>query len=252
MNTYHQIFEQRGVLYNAAHAICPESRRAEADALLKWLCPRAYETIAVIAAGGGFDACAISQHLHGKAKVICVEPSRSFSKMIPDHLDILNAPIHDIPLEDASVDAVVNLATLHHVADRDRTFHEWDRLLKPGGRMIIGDVEKGSENAEFLNTAVDRYTPGGHKGDFLKPHELTDYFSRLGYEQCQEGCESYTWRFESKERMSLFTMLLFGMVKADFKEIEQCLATHVGFRERSDGVTEFPWSLRFFSGIKVP
>ena len=118
--------------------------------------------------------------------------------------------------------------------------------------MIIGDVERGSANAEFLNTAVDRYTPGGHKGDFLAPNELTDYFSRLGYEQCQEGCESYTWRFESKERMSLFTMLLFGMVKADFKEIQQCLATHVGFRECSDGVAEFPWSLRFFSGVKVP
>lgn len=249
--SYHQIFEQRGVLYNAAHAICPEARRSESDALLKWLRPRPSETIAVVAAGGGFDACAILKHVDGKAKVVCVEPSRSFSKMIPDNLEVLNVPIHSIPLKDGSVDAIVNLATLHHITDRDTSFREWNRLLKPGGRIVVGDVEEGSTNGEFLNNAVDRYTPGGHKGIFLAPNELTDYFTRLGYEQCQEGRESYSWKFESKEQMCLFAMLLFGMVTANLTEIAENIERYLGVNEGFSGATEFPWSLRFFSGFKV-
>jgi hypothetical protein len=56
---YKEIFDGRGALYNQAHKIAPMARKAEGDAMLKWLQPKAGETIIVTAAGGGFDACLI-------------------------------------------------------------------------------------------------------------------------------------------------------------------------------------------------
>jgi SAM-dependent methyltransferase len=42
-----------------------------------------------------------------------------------------------LPLEDASFDAVVMLATLEHIRDKEPLARECSRLLRPGGRVII-------------------------------------------------------------------------------------------------------------------
>jgi len=61
-------------------------------------------------------------------------------------LDILPAPwidivadAHDLPLPPASVDAIVMLDVLHHLADPPKFFEGVERVLKPGGRCIMID-----------------------------------------------------------------------------------------------------------------
>lgn len=61
-------------------------------------------------------------------------------------LDILPAPwvdivadAHDIPLPDASIDGIVMLDVLHHLADLPKFFAEVLRVLRPGGRCVMID-----------------------------------------------------------------------------------------------------------------
>lgn len=69
-----------------------------------------------------------------------------FSGLDLVRLDILPAPwidivadAHDIPLPDASLDAIVMLDVVHHLADLPKFFTEVERLLRPGGRCVMID-----------------------------------------------------------------------------------------------------------------
>jgi ubiquinone/menaquinone biosynthesis C-methylase UbiE len=247
---YTEIFEERGELYNKAHELYPEARLPERKTFLKWLNPQAGETILVAAAGGGFDAVGIKEILHpNKAEIICVEPSLRFAQQIPRCFRILNAPLADIPIEDRSVDAVACLAALHHVEERKEVFDEWDRILKPGGRMILADVESGSLNGEFLNVCVNEFTPGGHEGKFLEIGELTEEFDARGYENLSERSEDVSWIFSGESAAADFAWHLFGMAKATKSEVEVCLSRRLSLIKIDDEVI-LPWSLRFFRGQK--
>lgn len=246
---YQEIFDQRGELYAAAHVLCPEAREEESAALLKWLKPQQRETIVVAAAGSGFDAVSIAKTLSGNARIICVEPCRSFCDLIPDGFEVLNVPLDSIPLSDGTADAVINLAALHHVSDRDAAFREWTRILKPDGRIVIADVEAGSSNGLFLNTVVNEFTPGGHEGWFLEPGQLTFAFESLGCHSAKESLETYEWRFDSCEQMIDFSRHIFGMTKATSAQIDRGIRTFIP-PVIGNSVT-YPWSLRFFEAHKA-
>jgi SAM-dependent methyltransferase len=69
-----------------------------------------------------------------------------FSNLDVVRLDVLPAPwidivadAHEIPVPDASVDAIVMLDVLHHLSDPPRFFAEAERILNPGGRCILID-----------------------------------------------------------------------------------------------------------------
>ncbi|MBC7980566.1 MAG: class I SAM-dependent methyltransferase [Armatimonadetes bacterium] len=249
---YKEIFDERGNLYNKAHQIAPGARKAEGEAMLKWLQPRADETIIVTAAGGGFDACLIAEFLlPACARIICVEPSPLFSSLIPGSFEIINAPLGEIPLPDGVADAVLNLAALHHVNERQNTFEEWTRLLRSGGRIVLGDVEEGSSNAAYLNNTVDQFTPGGHDGKFIKPGELTEAFSSLPYENPEEALEAYEWIFRDHMTMVSFSKNLFGMVNGTDEQIAAGIQQYLGVQDSvADNAMFYPWSLRFFRATK--
>ena len=249
---YRDIFQQRGHLYNEAHGIAPHARDAEAAMLIQWLQPKPGETIVVTSAGGGYDSCRIAEYLAPEsATIICVEPSERFSSLIPDTFQVHNVPLDRIPIPDAQADAVINLAALHHCENRDELFNEWGRLLKPGGRIILADVEAGSSNGAFLNTVVDRFTPGGHEGIFLVPGELQHWFEGKGYLHCEEKLESYQWIFQHQEEMVRFSHSLFGMEQANDEQILEGISRYLGVLQLNSGSqVAYPWSLRFFRAFK--
>lgn len=220
--------------------------------MLNWLQPAAGETILVVAAGCGFDAVGIEAYLEpDSANLICLEPSPIFTCSIPKRLKVLQTPFHEVPLTDESVDVVLNLAALHHIEIRDEVFNEWARVLKPGGRVVIGDVAQASGNGDFLNDSVDQLTPGGHKGVFLEEGYLTNAFSMRGFTNCTEGMERYTWNFKDEEAMITFSAKIFGMVNGSREQIKASIDRYLEPKCGGNlSGARFAWSLRFFKGFK--
>jgi SAM-dependent methyltransferase len=146
-----------------------------------------------------------------------------------------------IPEADVSVDVVLSLASLHHSTDLERAvfYKEALRVLKPGGKMIIGDVISGSSQDLWLNTFVHQYN--GHNGVFWSP---ADALTMDGFTVTID-VKHYRWTFNGLDEMVDFCRNLFGLDGASDKAIVDGLEKYLEADESG-----FDWSLIYFTAIK--
>jgi ArsR family transcriptional regulator len=57
-----------------------------------------------------------------------------------DNVEFVKADLHDLPLEDASVDAAFATLVLHHAPDPGAAVKEMARVLRPGGTLVVVDL----------------------------------------------------------------------------------------------------------------
>lgn len=148
---------------------------------------------------------------------------------------------HTIPLPDTSVNCVLSLATLHHLTDEERLafYKEAKRLLQPGGKLVLGDVLKGSEQDGWLNTFVNTYNSCGHQGRFFTEHD-SKLLEAAGFTVDIKYPE-YIWDFETYDERIDFCRHLFHLDLASNEEIHQGLQTY--FKTTTPTI---PWKLVYF------
>jgi len=57
-----------------------------------------------------------------------------------DNVEFVKADLHDLPLDDASVDAAFATLVLHHAPDPGAAIREVARILRPGGSLVVVDL----------------------------------------------------------------------------------------------------------------
>lgn len=55
------------------------------------------------------------------------------------NIEVVNADAQTLPYSDASFDAAYLILVLGEVPDQDRALRELNRVLKPGGRLVVGE-----------------------------------------------------------------------------------------------------------------
>jgi ubiquinone/menaquinone biosynthesis C-methylase UbiE len=100
-----------------------------------------------IGAGTGLLALAAAPHVaHVSALDISPEMCHRLRAKVAElsraNVDVLVANATELPLADQSVDVVLSNYCFHHVSDADkrRGLDEITRVLRPGGRLVIGDM----------------------------------------------------------------------------------------------------------------
>ena len=63
-----------------------------------------------------------------------------------------------LPLEDASVDVVLSNGVLNLTPDKEKAFAEIARVLRPGGRLQLGDIVVAVELSEAIRRDIDLWT----------------------------------------------------------------------------------------------
>ncbi len=58
----------------------------------------------------------------------------------PNGVRFVQGDAHALPFAEASVDVIFNLESAFHYPDKDRFIRECARVLRPGGRLLIGDL----------------------------------------------------------------------------------------------------------------
>ncbi|KAA6185670.1 methyltransferase domain-containing protein [Thiohalocapsa marina] len=90
---------------------------------------------------------------------------------LQEQIDLRLGSATDMPLESASVDAVLALECAFHFHTRERFFREAWRVLRPGGRLVTADIIPMPGQRGFKARLQQRLSWGQVAGKFVIPTE---------------------------------------------------------------------------------
>ena len=118
---------------------------------LSALSPAPGDTVCDLGCGNGMLTEDLSRAVGAGGQVIGIDPSQDMLAAAADRCaSLANVSLREgnaeaIPLDDRSVDGVVSLQVLEYVAGIETALAECARVLRPGGRLVIGDMIFGSQ-----------------------------------------------------------------------------------------------------------
>src|SRR5205823_1815953 len=132
------------------------------EALLDWLPWRGDEQVLDVGCGRGLFLVAAARRLKsGKATGVDIwqkvdqtgnRPEATWANAraegVADRIEVRDGDARGLPFEDASFDVVLSSLALHNIPDaagREQAVQEIDRVLKPGGRLLIWDIQATAE-----------------------------------------------------------------------------------------------------------
>lgn len=241
LNSYQDIFNARGNSYDQAMRLLPQARRKEFENLFNCYPVSNKAVVVDIPSGGGY----LRAYLPNGVEFMPLETSEVFASYSNSTI----CTWEELPIENDKADIVTCCASLHHVEEELRSmfFKESLRVLKPGGAFICCDVEKGTEQDEFLNVFVDEHNPIGHKGNFISESLIDKY--PIQFEVVSNKLEKYTWKLGGDEEVALrYLQLLFDISDATLSQIKNEAEKLLSFRLEEEYLIN--WQLRYITSFK--
>lgn len=248
LDDYQAIFTARGDAYHEAMTRWPAAREDELTLLLRSLRPQRGEVLVDAPAGGGY----LAGWLPPGVRYVAVETAPPFFARCPEdaHRRRVLCPLSKLALPDASADVATSLAGLHHEPDVDAVLAELVRVLRPGGRLAVADVQLESPPARFLNGFVDAHSQLGHDGAFFD-ETLADRLCEAGLHDVTLSPVPLRWRFPDASSMIAFLRLLFGVDRATDAEIGAAIEELLGTEPLPAGGVALRWELLTATGRKA-
>jgi arsenite methyltransferase len=123
------------------------------------------EVVLDLGSGGGID-CFLAARLVGpQGRVIGLDMTPDMIRLAQNNAKKLGATnvefrlgeMEDIPLPDASVDAVISNCVVNLSPDKDAVFQEVFRVLRPGGRLSISDIVVDGDLPAAIRDRLDAW-----------------------------------------------------------------------------------------------
>lgn len=121
-------------------------RRANFDALA----PRPGQALLDLGCGNGLLTLDLARAVGDAGRVVGVDPSAAMLDSARGRcagrgtVDLRQGDAGALPLEDQEVDGAVSVQVFEYIADLSGALAELARVLRPGGRLVIGDMHFGT------------------------------------------------------------------------------------------------------------
>jgi len=244
-------------------------RQNEFTTILNILKPKNGEVIIEIGPGNGFVTKAIADKIGYGGKIYAAEiKNNNFSRLIESNdkgLPII--PIfldrtrqNFLPKEfENFFDANVSLATLHHFDNtieqtgekgRISFLRESKRVLKHGGRIVICDVQFGTETQKYLYAINDplHYSPFGHPHDFFTKERIYELMQQEGFFNISISIVKTPWVFKDESHARSFWHSYLN-AKCTEDETFEIVRTFLGAKKVGNHF-ETGWSIMCITAIK--
>lgn len=127
---------------------------------------RAGETVLDIGPGAGMDLLLAARRVGPGGRAIGVDMTDAMIARARAaardaglaQVEIRKGDATALPLEDASVDVVISNGVLNLVPEKEPAFAEIARVLRPGGRLQLGDIVVDRELSEEIRRNIDLWT----------------------------------------------------------------------------------------------
>ena len=140
------------------------------------------EVVLDLGSGAGIDVFLAANRVGHGGKVIGVDMTPEMlerargnaSKGGYSNVEFRQGEIEALPLDDGEVDCVISNCVINLSVDKDKTFGEAFRVLKPGGRLMVSDIVLTKDLPRAVVENVEAYT-GCVSGAVL----VTDYLDAI-------------------------------------------------------------------------
>jgi SAM-dependent methyltransferase len=199
--------------------------------------------VADVPAGGGY----MQRYLPKGCSWLGHEPCASFTHHGTGTRNSI--PLLPLPWSDASLDAAITLAGVHHLDDKRPLFAELRRVIKPRGRLVVSDVATGSPEAQFLDGYVGANNRTGHEGAFLDESTLEALYE-TGWVVENSSLRNFHWIFADRVDMAAFCHELFDLHTARVADTWFAIETQLGVADLPSGQVGMNWALQTIVAVK--
>jgi SAM-dependent methyltransferase len=144
---------------------------------------QAGETIVDLGSGAGIDALIAARKVGPGGMVIGIDMTpemlsaarKNAETAGAKQVDFREGRLEDLPVDDASVDAVTSNCVINLVPDKALVFSEIARVLRPGGRLVVSDIVLDGDLPGAIRESVLAYV-----GCVAGAERRERYFELLG------------------------------------------------------------------------
>ncbi len=97
---------------------------------------------------------------------------------------LVHGSIFELPFKDCAFDCVICSEVIEHVPADERVFSELERVLEPGGRLILGTPDYDRRRWRALEWLYGRLAPGGYADEHITHYSranLAAYLEARGF-----------------------------------------------------------------------